>query len=80
MPTQSDNNPSKPTPGELTLEQQFKLQSFKNTISTISIEQARDYLYELMRQSIVKDNLVKHLLKQDLTDTFYNSPNSSQTN
>ena len=47
----------------LSLEQQFKLQVLKEEIKTLSQEQAQDYLVELLRQMMVKDNLFKQLLK-----------------
>lgn len=50
-------------PGELTLEQQFKLQVLKDQVKNLSVEQAQEYVVEVMRQMMVKDNLVKHLLK-----------------
>lgn len=50
-------------PGSLTLEQQFKLQLVKDQVRGLSLEQAQEYVVEVMRQMMVKDNLVKHLLK-----------------
>ena len=51
------------TPGALTLAQQFKLQTLRNDVDKLSVEDARNYVIEVMRQMMVKDNLVKHLLK-----------------
>ena len=48
---------------QLTLEQQFKLQILKDQVKGLSQEQAQEYLIEVFRQMMVKDNLVKHLLK-----------------
>jgi hypothetical protein len=50
-------------PGSLSLEQEFKLQVVKDQVSVLSLEQAQEYVVEVMRQMMVKDNLVKHLLK-----------------
>lgn len=50
-------------PTELTLEQQFRLQSLKEQVQHLSREEAQSYLVEVLRQMMVKDNLVKHLLK-----------------
>ena len=50
-------------PGSLTMEQQFKLQVVKDQVRGLSLEQAQEYVVEVMRQMMVKDNLVKHLLK-----------------
>lgn len=50
-------------PGSLSMEQQFKLQVLKDQVQGLSLEQAQEYVVEVMRQMMVKDNLVKHLLK-----------------
>ena len=50
-------------PAQLTLEQQFKLQVLKEQVAGLSKEQAQEYLLEMFRQMMVKDNLVKQLLK-----------------
>ncbi len=46
----------------LTLEQQFKLQVIQQQVRDLSLEQAQDYVVEMMRQMMVKDNLVKQML------------------
>ncbi|MEH2080170.1 MAG: NblA/ycf18 family protein [Nostoc sp.] len=51
-------------PVELTLEQQFRLQNLKGQVKNLSQEEAQEFLLEILRQMMVKDNLVKHLLKQ----------------
>ncbi|BAY74616.1 phycobilisome degradation protein NblA [Nostoc linckia NIES-25] len=51
-------------PIELTLEQQFRLQNLKAQVENLSQEEAQEFLLEVLRQMMVKDNLVKHLLKQ----------------
>ena len=50
-------------PGQLTLEQKFQLQVLKDQVRNLSHEDAQNYVVEVMRQMMVKDNLVKHLLK-----------------
>ena len=50
-------------PGQLTLEQRFQLQVLKEQVRNLSHEDAQNYVVEVMRQMMVKDNLVKHLLK-----------------
>lgn len=45
------------------MEQQFRLQTLKQQVETLSKEQAQAYLLEVLRQMMVKDNLVKNLLK-----------------
>ncbi len=51
-------------PAELTVEQQFRLQTLKEQVKSLSQEEAQTFLLEVMRQMMVKDNLVKHLLKE----------------
>lgn len=50
-------------PGNLSMEQQFKLKVLTDQVQGLSLEQAQEYVVEVMRQMMVKDNLVKHLLK-----------------
>ena len=50
-------------PGNLSMEQQFKLKIVQDQVKGLSLEQAQEYVVEVMRQMMVKDNLVKHLLK-----------------
>lgn len=54
------------TSGQLSLEQEFKLQVLQAQTKNLSLEQAQEYVAELLRQMMVKDNLVKHLLKDGL--------------
>lgn len=51
-------------PTGLNLEQEFKLQVLREQVKTLSQEQAQEYLLEVLRQNMVKDNLFKHLLKK----------------
>ena len=48
---------------QLSLEQQFKLKVLQEQVEGLSEEQAQEYLLEMFRQMMVKDNLVKQLLK-----------------
>jgi Phycobilisome degradation protein nblA len=50
-------------PGRLSIEQEFKLQVLKDQVKDLSREQAQEYLIEVFRQMMVKDNLMKHLIK-----------------
>jgi len=59
MSTSGTNN----LPGSLSMEQQFKLKIVQDQVKGLSLEQAQEYVVEVMRQMMVKDNLVKHLLK-----------------
>ncbi|MBW4511275.1 MAG: NblA/ycf18 family protein [Scytonematopsis contorta HA4267-MV1] len=51
-------------PTELSMEQQFRLQTLRDQVKNLSREEAQTYLLEVLRQMMVKDNLVKHLLKE----------------
>jgi hypothetical protein len=50
-------------PGNLSLEQQFQLKIYQQQVKTLSQEQAQLYLVEVLRQMMVKENFLKHLLK-----------------
>ncbi len=50
-------------PSNLTLEQQFKLKIYQNQVKSMSKQEAQECLLEVLRQMMVKDNLVKQLLK-----------------
>ncbi len=52
------------TPGTLSLEQQFKLEVLQKEVKRLTQEQAQVYLIELMRQNMVKDNILKHWIKK----------------
>lgn len=51
------------TQGNLSLEQQFKLQLLKEQVKQLTQDQAQEYLIEVFRQMMVKDNLMKQILK-----------------
>lgn len=50
-------------PIELSLEQQFKLKLYGEQVKGLTHEQSQEYLLEVMRQLMVKENLIKHLIK-----------------
>ena len=49
--------------GQLSIEQQFKLKVLQEQVQSLDKEQAQEYLLEMFRQMMVKDNLVKQLLR-----------------
>jgi Phycobilisome degradation protein nblA len=51
-------------PMELSLEQKFNLKMYESQVKGLSQEQAQSFLLELMRQMMVKENVIKHLIKQ----------------
>jgi hypothetical protein len=51
-------------PVELSLEQRFQLKVYEDQVKKLSQEQAQEFLLEVLRQMMVKDNWIKQLLKQ----------------
>jgi hypothetical protein len=51
-------------PMELNLEQQFNLKLYEEQVKGLTLEQSQEFLLEVLRQLMVKDNMLKHLLKQ----------------
>jgi len=50
----------------LTLEQQFKLQILREEVKKLNLEQAQDYLIEVLQQNMLKDNVFKQMLKDNI--------------
>ncbi|WP_445329592.1 NblA/ycf18 family protein [Tychonema sp. LEGE 07196] len=48
----------------LSMEQQFKLQVLSEQVKSLSQDQAQEYLLEVMRQNMVKENLLKYWMKK----------------
>ncbi|MGH1395903.1 MAG: NblA/ycf18 family protein [Trichormus sp.] len=51
-------------PIELNLEQKFNLKLYEEQVKGLSHEESQKFLLEVLRQLMVKDNMIKHLLKQ----------------
>jgi hypothetical protein len=51
-------------PMELSLEQKFNLKLYEEQVKELSPEESQKFLLEVLRQLMVKDNMLKHLLKQ----------------
>jgi hypothetical protein len=51
-------------PLSLTIEQEFQLNVYTIQAKTLSAEQAQELLIEVIRQNMIKDNLVKHFMKK----------------
>ncbi|MBW4643174.1 MAG: NblA/ycf18 family protein [Goleter apudmare HA4340-LM2] len=51
-------------PMELNLEQKFNLKLYEEQVKELSQEESQKFLLEVLRQLMVKDNMIKHLLKQ----------------
>jgi len=52
-------------PMELSLEQKFNLKLYEKQVKGLSPDESQTILLEVMRQLMVKDNILKHLLKQN---------------
>lgn len=52
-------------PNKLTLEQEFELRSFANTVRQMSRQQAQDFLIEFREHMMHRENMYKHFLKQN---------------
>ncbi len=50
-------------PLSLSLEQEFNLKSYEASVKQLTEDQARELLLELMRQMMIKDNVIRHLMK-----------------
>ena len=48
---------------ELSLEQQFNVRAIELDIHNLSLDQMRELLVEMSRQLLVKDNVLRHLIK-----------------
>lgn len=51
-------------PMDLSLEQQFKLKVYREQVKELSPEESQAYLLEVMRQLMVKENVIRHLVKK----------------
>lgn len=51
-------------PTELSLEQQFNLRAYEEEVKRMDSAQAQALLMQVLRQLMVKENVIRHLLKQ----------------
>ena len=51
-------------PMELSMEQQFNLRMYEEQVKSMSNEEAQKFLLEVLRQLMVKDNMLKHFMKR----------------
>jgi len=56
-----------PNSFELTLEQQFEMRRMQQEVQAMSHEQALELLLQVSRLLMVKDNVIRDLVKQSLT-------------
>lgn len=53
-------------PLSLTIEQEFQLKVMTEDAEKLSAVDARAMLLEVVRQNMIKDNMVKHFMKKEL--------------
>ena len=51
---------------ELTIEQQFKLKVYADETQSLSAEEAQILLIQMARQNMIKDNVIRHLICNQL--------------
>ena len=51
----------------LSLEQEFKMRIFQESVGAMNLEEARSLLIEASKLLMVKDNIIKDLIKQELS-------------
>jgi Phycobilisome degradation protein nblA len=51
-------------PLTLNLEQEFSLKLYEEQIKNLSQAESQEFLLEVLRQLMVKDNVIKELIKQ----------------
>lgn len=51
-------------PMELSLEQKFNLKLYEEQVKHLSPEESQQFVLELMRQLMVKENVIRHLIQQ----------------
>jgi Phycobilisome degradation protein nblA len=53
-------------PMTLTMEQQFNMKVYEDQVKAMNVDQAQEFVLEIMRQLMIKDNVIRHLMKQAL--------------
>ncbi len=53
-------------PLELSLEQEFNLKVYEEQVKNLNPQQSQEFVLELLRQLMIKDNVIKHLMKEAL--------------
>jgi hypothetical protein len=49
---------------ELSMEQKFQLQVYERQAQHLTVQQAREFLLEVTRQLMIKENLIKDLMNR----------------
>ncbi len=51
-------------PLRLSMEQEFNLKTYEKKVKGLNQDQAQELLLEVMRQLMIKENVIKHLIMQ----------------
>lgn len=51
-------------PTGLNLEQEFNLKVYADQVKSLDQEQSQEFLLEVLRQLMIKENMIKYLMKQ----------------
>jgi Phycobilisome degradation protein nblA len=51
---------------QLSLEQELKLRILEDRVKHLTLQESQEYLLEVLRQSMVKDNFFKQVLKNNI--------------
>jgi Phycobilisome degradation protein nblA len=51
---------------ELSFEQEVMLRTFREQIKNLSLQETQDCMLEILRQSLVKENLIREMLRNSL--------------
>jgi Phycobilisome degradation protein nblA len=54
------------TTTNLSCEQEFSLRVYQEQVKSLSLQEAQEFLLEVLRQSMVKENLFKQLIKNGI--------------
>jgi hypothetical protein len=56
-------------PLELSLEQQFNLRTYADQVKGLDQEQAQQLLLQVVRQLMIKENVIRHLVKESFSES-----------
>jgi Phycobilisome degradation protein nblA len=62
----SEEATMRPVQLDLSLEQQFSLRQSETVVANLSQAQAQQFLMEVLQQLVIKDNVIRALLKSQL--------------
>jgi Phycobilisome degradation protein nblA len=54
------------TTADLSFEQEFNLRVYQEQVKNLNLQEAQEFILEVLRQSMVKENLFKQLIKSGI--------------